>query len=324
MEVVDKQTYFNAIDTFDEVIFTLTQSWLEFCYPDGNERVVFLLDNVNNPLIGSFGHIKKSLGLKMLLIEGPCLRYSDYNSNLIKSFYEGISKLDFDIIEVVSNTCYNTEFEVGIRQAGYLRPAGSFYSQLSNWIKLSENRSFNSNWKRNLKKSESQNLRFKLFFEPTEIQIADFVSFYNQFTNDKGLSHKLALNSCLKLFNRKDFALGLVYNNEQVLCSGIIIHTHHKHAGLLYAAKNEIAKENRATFYMYRELFNALESNGFRTFDMEKLAPSTNSTNGVFLFKDGVKGTRVLYNGEWSFYKKAIYKPIMFFVKKYLFKFREM
>lgn len=324
MEIVSKQKYFEIITNFERVPYALNQGWLEFCYPNHSERVLYLVDSVENTQIACFAHIKKALTLKMLLVEGPCLKSKNYNSNLIKDFYEGLSALEFDIIEIISNTSYRFEFEIGMRQAGFLRPAGSFYSSISNWINLQEELKFNSNWKRNLKKSQNFNLNFTLISQPTEQQIAEFVRFYNHFTVEKGFAHQLAEASCKRLFAHNSFALGLVQNSENELTAGIIIHHHFKHAGLLYAAKNEQAKENGATFFMYKALLTKLEEMGYETFDMEKLAPSTHSTNGVFLFKDGIKGERTLYNGEWSWYKKEMYKPLMFFVKKYLFKLREM
>lgn len=324
MKIISKEQYFKTIANFEQVPHTLNQAWLEFCYADNFDRVLFLVDSIDNPQIACFAHIKKAFVLKMLLVEGPCLRTKNYNSNLIKDFYEGFSSLGYQIVEIISNTPYDFDFEVGMRQAGFLRPAGSFYSSMSNWINLQEELKFNSNWKRNLKKSREFNLQFELISNPSTQQISEFVTFYNKFTVDKGFAHQLSDKACQRLFAYNSFALGLVHSAENELTAGIIIHHHYKHAGLLYAAKNEQAKETGATFFMYEALLTKLEEMGFETFDMEKLAPSTHSTNGVFLFKDGIKGNRTLYNGEWSWYKNSIYKPLMFLVKKHFFKLREM
>jgi hypothetical protein len=57
---------------------------------------------------------------------------------------------------------------------------------------------------------------------------------------------------------------------------------------------------------------------------MEKLVPSTKPINSVFLFKNGVEGKHIVLNGEWSWYKNLYYRPLMYFVKKYLMKKREL
>ncbi|MDA3846238.1 MAG: hypothetical protein PF505_06815, partial [Vallitaleaceae bacterium] len=167
-------------------------------------------------------------------------------------------------------------------------------------------------------------LTFELFDKPSEDLIRTVVNFYNAFTKEKGFGHQLLYEATKRLLNSDNFSLGLVTSNSKELLSFIIIHQSNTHAGLLYAAKSDAAKETAATFFMYTELFEVLKLKGFTSFDMEKLVPSTHSTDGVFLFKDGVKGDRTIYNGEWSWYKKSLYRPLMYFVKKWLFKKREI
>ena len=57
---------------------------------------------------------------------------------------------------------------------------------------------------------------------------------------------------------------------------------------------------------------------------MGRIVPShLLNLKGVFDFKDGIHGEYVIYNGEWSWYKKQYYRPLIYFVKKYLLKKRE-
>ena len=324
MKIISKDLFFEITKQFECVPYTQTLGWHSYFISDEKDDFVFLVDDESKPQIACFGHVKRALGFKMLLIEGECLKLASYKSVLIKSFYEGFPQLNFDMVEVVSNSIYNSEFEIGIRRAGFLRPVGSFSMPLSNWINLKEEIQYNSNWKRNNKKSLDFKLSFELHETPTDDLIQTVISLYNQFTQEKGFAHQLHVESTKRLLQSDNFSLAVVTNEEKSIVSFIIFHQNKHHAGLLYAAKSEDAKENGATFFMYSSLFEALKDKGIETFDMEKLVPSTHSTDGVFLFKDGVKGDRVVYNGEWSWYKKSIYRPLMYFVKKGLFKKREI
>lgn len=324
MGIINRQRFFEITKQFEYVPFTQSYGWFSFFYADENEGFVFLIDDEANPQIACFGHVKKALGLKMLMVEGECLKSKTYKSSEIKSFYETFPSLGYDMVEVVSNAPYNSEFEIGIRRAGFLRPVGSFSMPLSNWIHLQDEITFNSNWTRNAKKALDAKLKFELFETPCPDFIKSIVHFYNQFSIEKGFAHQLDVAAMQRLLQSDNFSLGIVTNQDNAIQSCIIYHHNAKHAGLLYAAKSEEAKENGATFFMYHSLFEALKNQGHETFDMEKLVPSTHSTDGVFLFKDGVKGERVVYNGEWSWYKKGIYRPMMYFVKRWVFKKREI
>lgn len=324
MQIVDKHTFFQTILDFKQVPFTQTQGWLAYTNSENKNEVLYLVDNLANPQIACMCHIKKMLNKELLLIESLCFKYSLYKASSIKHFFEHIKDLSYDMVEVVSNNQYSFEFEIGIRRAGFTRPIGNFSIPLSNWIDLQEPITYNSNWKRNLAKSEKYNLSFIVENTPSEQLVYEFVYYYNRFTKEKGFNHKLSYDSFYKMLKTSEFSIGIVLDEKDIMTSAIIFHHKNQHAGLLYAAKDNEAKETGATFFMYDSLFKYLKENGYQTFDMEKLLPSSHSSDGVFLFKDGIKGDRVLYNGEWSWYKKPIYRPLMYFVKKYLMKKTEM
>jgi len=320
MLIIDNQKFFQIISKFKIKSYSQTEGWLSFCDFEEKGNIIFLVDEILNPQIACYGHVKKALGFKMLLMEGPCIKSEDYKYALIKGFYDEITKLDFDMVEINSSIKYKPEYEIGIRRAGYLRPVGFFSIQLSNWINLQENLHYNSNWKRNIKKSEDYNLSFEVQSKPTKEKVKEVVDFYNSFTKEKGISHQLYFTSTYNMLQSNDFSLGIVYDSKSSMTSCIIFHYNDQHAGLLYAAKNNQAKDSGATFFMYNQLLELLKTRGLKTFDMEKLQPSTHSTDGVFLFKDGIKGEHIVYNGEWCWYKKSIYRLMMYFVKKYLMK----
>jgi hypothetical protein len=318
MEIINQDIFFETIKDFKLVDYTQTKGFLSI-YDSIDGKVIYLVDSIENPQIACLCHIKKALGLKMLLTTGPCIRYPEYKSSLIKKFYQELPSLGFDMIEINSGLEYNFEYESGIRRAGFLRPVGNFSIPLSNWINLKDNLSYNSNWKRNLKKANEENLTFQVKDKITQEEALILSNFYVDFCKEKKIPHCLQESYLYRLLNSDNFSFATITDSKG-LTSFIIFHHLDKHAGLYYAAKNKAAEQTGATFFMYDKLLNFLKDNGYDTFDMEKLLPSTHSTDSVFLFKNGIKGNHVLYNGEFSWYKKPIYRPLMYLVKKYIMK----
>ena len=322
MQQVDKNIFFDITQTFDYVPFTQSKGWWSMHSIKDENRFVFFVDSLKKPAIACMGHAKKTLWLKMLQIEGECLaNKNNIDSKQIRDFYKAISQADFDMIEVNSSLPYNALYEIGIREAGYLRPVGMFSSALSNWIDLQTETQYNENWKRNLKKADKANLELTTLEKPTNEQTYFYADFYNKFTNQKGFLHNITFDQMKGLLQSNDFSLALVTDEVENILAGIVYYHHHQHAGLFISARNIDGKEDQGvTFFMYDQLFKYLKNNNYTTFDMEKLSPSTHSKQSVFLFKNGVKGKKVLYCGEFSHYKRWIYRPLMYFVKKYLFK----
>ena len=318
MEKIDQNTFFTITKHFDVIPYSQTESWVMAQSDNDPLKLLFLVDNTHNPKIGCVAHIKKKCGLKMLLIEAERRENKNFKSSTIRCFYEELRQLGFDAIEINSCLPYSSEYEIGIRQAGFLRPVGLFSVQFSNYIDLSNEISFNENWRRNLKKASANNLSFEVIDEAQKKDIEDFLNLYGEMKEQKNLSQPFSASSIETLLSGENFQLFFVKNTEEERVSTIIIHKSREHAGLLYAATSEKAHICSAGFFMYEKVIQFLKKENFSTFDMEKLAPFTHSTNSVFLFKNGIKGSHIVVNGEWGWYKKQWIRPMMFFVKKYL------
>lgn len=318
--VVSKETYFKSLKNFEQVPYTQTSGWCDYVACTKPDSTLFLMDSPSCPSIACQGQEKKRLGKKMLLVEGLCFRSQNISSKTIKAFLEEIIRLHYDMIELTLNQPYFPELEIGIRQAGFLRPVGCFLSSLSLWIDITTPVDYNQNWKRNLKRAHSLPLLFEPIESPTEKDRDQFLSMYSELQKDKGFSHRLTKKELSAMLCSTSFQLAFVKDSKGIPLSCILYHIVGTHAGLLYAAKSEAAKETGATFYMYEQLFAYLSQRGITCFDMEKLVPSTHSKNSVFLFKNGIKGRHVTYSGEWAWYKKSHYRPLLYFVKKYLMK----
>ena len=321
MQQIDGNIFFEITQNFDFMPFTQSEGWRAFNSAKDENRFVFFVDNVENPQIACMGHVKKFAWLKMLQIEGECFAdEKNIDSKKIKDFYQELIKTDFDIIEVNSSLIYNALYEIGIRQAGFLRPVGMFSMPLSILIDLQNKISYNRNWERNLKKAENFNLKFEIVENASQKDCSDFCEIFNSMSKRKALNN-LNLQQVFALLNDKNFQLLFIKQNE-IRIAGIIIflNKNAQTAVGVFAASSQKALENHATFFMYDVMFQYLKTQKINFYDMARIAPSTHSKQSVFIFKNGVKGEYLLYCGEFSFYKRHIYRPLMYFVKKYLFK----
>lgn len=315
MQEVNKDIFYQITKDWEDVPFSQCEGWVCMQSGDNPERVRYYLDEQ----IGCAAHVKRFAGLTLLMIDSECFKHRHIKPVMVSRFYDALKSTDIDMIEVNSRRIYQPEHEVGIRQAGFLRPIGSFSFELTNLVDLTKPLSFNENWKRNLKISESEKLSFARIQVPSDSDIEDFMHLYQEMSSHKNLSIPFTKKLLQVLLNDSHFRLCFISNKEERI-AGIIYHHVHTHAGLLYAANGNKANESHAGFEMYRQLLTLLASEGVKTFDMEKMGASTRSTNAVYFFKQGIHGQLTSLCGEWSWYKHQWYGIGMYFVKKYLWK----
>ncbi len=322
----DKDIYFQHLEKFEIVPYTQTRGWCEMHSLLNPERIIFLVNDFQYPTIACFAHIKSFLGLKMLSIEGEAYRNPEAcNLKNIKFFYKQIKELGYDVLEVNSIAFYNSEYEIALRQNGFLKPVGLFSMPLTKIIDLQKSIQYNQNWKRNLKKSEKHSLSFEVVVDASLMDCDDFLSIYAEMSNRKDMKFGLSKKQLFQLLlDKKSFQLFFVKTENHCRIATILIHRFKGKCGLLYAATGEKALETAASFFMYDELFKFLRDDGVSFFDMEKLVASTDDVNHVFNFKNGIKGEHKKLNGEWSWFRNKNYRPIMYFVKKYFLKRREI
>lgn len=324
MIISDKNSYFQILEEFEIVPYTQSRGWYDMHSFYKPERIIFLVNDVENPTIACYAHEKTFLGLKMILVEGEAYKNSkSCNLNDIRFFYKSLIELGYPIIESASNAVYDFDYETALRQAGYLRPIGQFCLPSTKIIDLQQPIQYNQNWKRNIKKSDAFNLKFEVISYTTLEDCKDFLNIYRMMTNRKNLTFNFSPQQVFNLCSSDNFQLFFVSENGERQAA-IIIHKGNNEAGLLYAATTKNALNTFASFFMYNQLFKDLSEKGFISFDMEKLLPSTDAVNNVFLFKNGIQGTHLQLNGEWSWYKNSIFRQAMYFVKKYLMKKREL
>lgn len=315
MQEVSRDIFYHTIETWEDVPFSQTEGWVRMQSGDDAMRVRYFLDEK----IGCAAHVKRFLGVTMLMIDTECLKHKQTKPVVFSRFYEALRKTGADMIEVNSRRVYLSDHEVGIRQAGFLRPVGSFSYELTNLIDLTQPLSYNENWRRNIKKTDEFGLTLQRVELPTDKDIDDFMSLYRQMSAHKNLSMPFTTKLIKVLLSDSKFKLCFICQGEERL-SAMIYHHVGSRAGLLYAANGDKANEIQAGFQLYKQVLTLLASEGVRSFDMEKMGASTHSTNAVFLFKQGIKGELLSLCGEWAWYKRRWYGIGMYFVKKYLWK----
>jgi len=315
MQEVSREIFYQTIANWEDVPFSQSEGLVRMQSGGNASRVRYFLDEQ----IGCAAHVKQFAGLKMFYIDTECWRNRSIKPITISRFYEALRETGVDMIETNSRRIYDAEYEVGMRQAGFLRPVGSFSYELTNLIDLKKEIRYNENWKRNIKQSDNLGLQLEKVDKVKEGDIADFMRLYREMSAHKQLSIPFSAEMIGMLLSDPHFHLCFIRQGEKRL-SAIIYHHIKDHAGLLYAANGEEANEKHAGFQLYKQLLEALQAEGVRSFDMEKMGASTHSTNAVFLFKQGIRGQLNSLCGEWSWYKRSWYGVGMYFIKKYIWK----
>lgn len=324
MIIHDKNSYFQILEKFEIVPYTQSRGWCEMQSLYKPERVRYFVNDMDNPTIACFAHEKKMLGVRMIVIEEEA--YKDELAHTpaeIKKFYEIINASGYKIIEVSSNSKYDFDYEIALRQAGFLRPVGLFSLPSTKIIDLTNPIGYNRDWKNNLKKAAKNGLEFEPVERVEKFHSEEFIKIYSEMSRSKSIAIPFNAELIEKLCSTGEFKLFFVLRNGVRIASTIIFQRNES-ALSLYAASGSIARSTSASYFMYDELFKYLADSGVKTFDMGKLLPSKEPVNNVFLFKNGIEGKHIQLNGEWARYSNPFYRFSMYFVKRYILKRKEI
>lgn len=324
MIIHDKNSYFQILEKFEIVPYTQSRGWCEMQSLYKPERVKYFVNDMDNPTIACFAHEKKMLGVRMIVIEEEA--YKDelaHSPAEIKKFYEIINASGYKIIEISSNSKYDFDYEIALRQAGFLRPVGLFSLPSTKIIDLTNPIGYNRDWKNNLKKAAKNGLEFEPVERVEKFHSEEFIKIYSEMSRSKSIGIPFNAELIEKLCSTGEFKLFFVLRNGVRIASTIIFQRNES-ALSLYAASGSIARSTSASYFMYDELFKYLADSGVKTFDMGKLLPSKEPVNNVFLFKNGIEGKHIQLNGEWARYSNPFYRFSMYFVKRYILKRKEI
>ena len=242
---------------------------------------------------------------------------------MVREFYSNVDTLGYDIVEINSDSLYSTQFEVGIREAGLLRPVGLFSTTLSKLIDLRTPIQYDKNWKNNLKKADQYGLSFRMYDAKTitnEI-IDSYLEIQEELTKRKHFAENLDHQRMHILLQDSHFVLGTVWH-EGVMVSGMVaLMDDGKRAMSLYSATSSIGRKLSASYLLRREVMAyAINERNIPSFDMGRMSPSIHSKNNIFLFKNGIEGNIVQYNGEWLWCSHMWLPLVLYFINKYVWK----
>lgn len=324
MIIHDKNSYFQILEKFEIVPYTQSRGWCEMQSLYKPERVKYFVNDMDNPTIACIAHEKKMLGVRMIVIEEEAFKDElAHTPAEIKKFYEIINASGYKIIEVSSNSKYDFDYEIALRQAGFLRPVGLFSLPSTKIIDLTNPIGYNRDWKNNLKKAAKNGLEFEPVERVEKFHSEEFIKIYSEMSRSKSIGIPFNAELIEKLCSTGEFKLFFVLRNGVRIASTIIFQRNES-ALSLYAASGSIARSTSASYFMYDELFKYLADSGVKTFDMGKLLPSKEPVNNVFLFKNGIEGKHIQLNGEWARYSNPFYRFSMYFVKRYILKRKEI
>lgn len=310
MEIVDKDSFFEIQSKMDWISPHQCLGWLN--YQERNDTsFCYFVDNIEKTTICSWGRlIKKKYVGKFLRIYGE-----SYKCNILKDdirkFYTSISELasksNIVFIDIQTDSLYNIDYELGIRQAGFMRPMTLSLCPLTIIVELDKERESSRLWRRQLKKAQEQDILFEYIDKPTEEHIHQLCSIYGEMVRTKHLRNNLNESAISILLNDPSFYLFFVYSENGEPLAARIIYVRQDFSGDVIAANSDKARVIKGTTYFLMEnIYSWLRERMVRKFDFGRIGPSLGTSNHVYEFKKYSGGKEVQYNGEWiRFFKKS-------------------
>lgn len=311
MKIVDRECFFEIQSKMDWISPHQCLGWLNYLEMTDDASICFFVDNIENTTICCWGRLikKKYLG-RFLKIYGESYKFDILKKN-IKDFYESISgfalKNDIVFIDVVTDNLYDINYELGIRQAGFLRPMTLALCPLSIIVELDKELEPSRIWRRQLKKSQEQNLLFKYINKPTVEHIHSLCTMYGEMVKTKHLKNCLKESAINVLLNDSSFHLFFVYSDNGEPLAARVVYIMKDFSYDIIAANSDKARLIKGTTYFLMEnIFSWLKERNIRYFDFGRIGPSLGTSNHVYEFKSYSGGKEVQYNGEWiRFFKKS-------------------
>ena len=311
---VDNHTFYASVSDWQWVSHTQTEGWVTAFLREADVR--FFLGEQ----IACVGWVSKKWGKSMLTITGECFRSLPFTEKHIYAFFEDIAQTDVDIICLNSDSLYSAQYEVGIRQAGFLRPVGMFSTTLSKEISLNQPLLFDKSWQRNLRKATDAGLRFVIVNEPDGNVLATYVRLHNEMEQRKGFHDGLTVGQLQDILSQPLFQLAWVDDADGNHLAGGIVYCRGDYARFLYSFTTSDGRQMSASYPLYKGWMDFLALKGVLRFDLGRLSPAKHQKNNLFLFKNGIDGTTVSYNGEWIYSSSKWLPFALYIANKYYWK----
>ncbi|MBO3115768.1 peptidoglycan bridge formation glycyltransferase FemA/FemB family protein [Winogradskyella sp. DF17] len=316
IELSASEDFFELQGQLDIVTSTQSKGWHSYKKSQGREIRYFVNDEAQ-PTIAVWGFMFKVPVLKKFLFVIEGMAHAQHlKANVITKFFSQLAQIDdFVGVDIDSNTVYNTSFEIGLRRAGFLRPLGSFNCPLTIEIDLQEPFRFDTNWKRNIKRTAGHNLIFEEKTHCSEADIKAIVDLYREMNNLKGRAVGHRDYQIKALVEEEDIRVFFVSSEDgEPLCARVI-HCNDRFATDIFASNALKSRECGASYFIVQELLELLKAEGYETFDFGRIGPSTHSADSVYTFKKASRGREVQYLGEFSCYKNKLIELVLLVYK---------
>ena len=317
--IINKSTFFHVIEKFEYVPFEQTLAWENYKNVNPKDLIHFV-DNQSDPYICCWGRVitKPVIG-RILDIQGE-VKKANITSKQIQHFWEDVIKdASCNMIVYNSISAYTCDYDISMRRAGFNRPLGNRVCPLTIFVNIQEERNFDRNWRRNLKKSISEDLKFEVVENPNFEDAQNISKMFDELRKMKGLKYQLDPKCLRSLFDDRNFHLFYALKNGNPICARIV-YIQKKFAADVYAANSFESRAYSATHLLMEKIFEFLKTKGVEVFDFSRIPPSNNETDSVYVFKKSAGGYPVQYNGEWIWCKRKVYSLLFciynFFIQK--------
>ncbi len=305
------------------VSHTQTTAWTEAFLPAGEAR--YVVDDLSAPQMACVGQLHRKWGIRMLFIAGECLAQpANLTSAMVHQFYEDVlTAVPADLCYINSDSLYSPLYEVGIRQAGFLRPVGMFSTTLSKLIATDHELILDKSWRRNLKKAEEQHLSFTVVTQPTADDVEQYLRLHHGMEQRKHFADSPSANQLAQLLASPLFRLAWVDSPDGTHLSGGVFYCRQEgtpYARFLYSATSLKGREVGSAYWLRKQVVDYLASVGVPVMDTGRITPAKHAKNGLFIFKNGMDGETVCYNGEWLWTRSPWLAPAFYLANRFIFK----
>lgn len=311
--LVNKEEYFRLLSKINPIPFEQSQAWIENNHSQDSANIIYIVNSTEDIRICCTGIIskKKFFGSK-LNIKGVC-RKRDVNETELRKFFVSIVELDYDFVSIWDGERYDSDFELAIRRAGFIRPLGLSLSPMTMYVDLKKEFSFHRNWRRNVKKSIANGNTFHKIDLISEKEANDFVSLFKEQSQRKGLSYGFTDSDIIKLSNDDRYHMFMVANKDGKNIAGRMVFVSENMAYDVYAANSDEGIKSGGVYQVQEGMLNFLKTTSAEFFDYGLIPPRADEMDDIYLAKSYSGGYAVGLNSEWFYGKSQIAQFLLSF-----------
>ncbi len=301
--LVNETVFFEKQTRMSYISFDQSKGWHDYQLALKKEKVLYFIDQEDETMICAWGMIRKLSFLGSILqIKGEAKK-KNITRIQIQKFYNDIAEYSrgkYFFVWVSSSDLYSVDYEIGIRQAGYVRPLIQSVCPLSIVVDLDIDMERTKNWRKKVRQGIKNELVFKYIEKPTKNDIEIVCEMFRELSQTKKLGYELSNDalSCLLLDTR--MKLFFVYTKDSIPICARIVYVQGDFSYDTIAANFNLSREiHGTTYFMIESILSYLKKQGVKRFDFGRIGPGKRSSNSVYEFKAYVGAPEVHYNGEW-------------------------